>query len=178
GGVDPTGQVFNDVMPRYPLDNRDMAILIRYLEELSSQPSPGILDNEFHFATIVTEDVSEADRQALIMPLQLFITQKNMQMDLYRDFIKFGFSPTIDMKYAFHRATLDVWELKGEPDTWQVQLAAYYKKNPVFAVLGGISNRNWQPVHDFCEAVRLPCLFPVTDLPAVSSTGWYTFYYT
>ena len=57
------------------------------------------------------------------------------------------------------------------------QLAAYYAKNPVFAVLGGISNGSWQPIHDFCEEMRLPCLFPITDFPVVSETGWYTYYF-
>jgi hypothetical protein len=32
-------------------------------------------------------------------------------------------------------------------------------------------------MHDFCEAERLPCLFPVTDFPVISATGWYTYYY-
>jgi hypothetical protein len=81
------------------------------------------------------------------------------------------------MKYAFRRASLDIWELKGEPETWRRQLAAYAANKPVFAVLGGISNRSWQPVHDFCEAEHLPCLFPITDFPGVSATGWYTYYF-
>ena len=175
-GIDPTGRVFNDVMPRYPLADQDMAILIRYLEILSAEPSPGASSSEIRFATIITDDVSPEDRQALLLPLQNFIDQQNQQMQMYKDFIKFGYSPTIEMKYAFRWASLDVWELKGPPGTWEKQLAAYYGKNPVFAVLGGISNSDWQPIHDFCEAQRLPCLFPITDFPVVSETGWYTYY--
>ena len=176
-GIDPAGQVFNDVMPRYPLSDSDMFILIRYLEELSSEPSPGASSSEFRFATIISEDVSQEDRQALLLPLQRFIAQKNQQMEMYNDFIKFGYAPTPEMKYAFRKASLDVWELKGAPETWQGQLAAYYKEKPVFAVLGGISNRDWQPIHDFCEAERIPCLFPITDFPVVSESGWFTYYF-
>lgn len=176
-GTDPVGQVFNDVMPRYPLTDRDMSILIGYLESLSAAPSPGASNSEFNFATIITDDVSQEDREALLQPLHRFIAHKNEQMEIYNDFIKFGYSPTIDMKYAFRQATLDVWELKGAPETWQAQLAAYYSKKPVFAVLGGISNQDWRPIHDFCEAQRLPCLFPITDFPVVSDTGWYTYYF-
>ena len=176
-GIDPAGQVFNDVMPRYPLSDSDMFILIRYLEALSSEPSPGASSREFRFATIITDDVSQEDRQALLRPLQFFIAKKNQQLDMYNDFLKFGYYPTIDMKYAFRNASLDVWELKGPPETWKSQLAAYYSKKPVFAVLGGISNGDWQPIHDFCEAERLPCLFPITDFPVVSETGWYTYYF-
>lgn len=44
-------------------------------------------------------------------------------------------------------------------------------------MLGGISNGEWQPVHDFCEAERLPCLFPITNFPTISASGWYTYYF-
>ncbi|NJD92091.1 MAG: amino acid ABC transporter substrate-binding protein [Geobacter sp.] len=176
-GIDPAGQTFNDVMPRYPLSERDMGILVRYLELLSSKPSPGAGGTEFNFATIITDDVGNDDREALLNPIRLFIKQKNQQMALYKEFLKFDYSPTIDMKYAFHNATLDIWELSGAPDTWGSQLHEYLKKKPVFAVLGGISNKSWQPVHDFCEEQRLPCLFPITDLPVVSDRDWYTFYF-
>jgi hypothetical protein len=176
-GIDPAGQVFNDVMPRYPLSDRDMSILIGYLELLSSEYSPGASSDGFAFATIVTDDVSPEDRQALLLPLQAFIAQKNQQLAMYNDFIKFGYAPTLEMKNAFRQASLEVWELKGAPESWPGQLAAYYAQKPVFAVLGGISNREWQPIHDFCEAQRLPCLFPITPFPALSETGWYTFYF-
>lgn len=176
-GVDPAGQVFNDVMPRYPLNDRDMSILISYLEELSSSPSPGAGSKEFRFATIISDDVSQEDRQSLLKPLQAFIAQKNQQMALYNDFIKFGYTPTADMKYAFRQATLDIWELKGAPETWQTQLKTFSANKPVFAVLGGISNRDWQPIDDFCEEERLPCLFPVTDFPVITTGGWYTYYF-
>lgn len=96
---------------------------------------------------------------------------------MYSDFIKFGYIPTAEMKYAFRKASLDIWMLEGPPGTWQKQLTAYSTKKPVFAVLGGISNQNWKPVHDFCESERLPCLFPITNFPVVSETGWYTYYF-
>jgi hypothetical protein len=176
-GIDPAGQSFNDVMPRYPLSDRDMSILVSYLESLSFEPSPGVSSSEFKFATIITDDVNQEDRQALLEPLQAFIAQKNQQSGLYKEFLNFGYVPTVDMVNSFRKASLDVWDLKGSPATWKTQLAGYYAKNPVFAVLGGISNREWQPIHDFCEAERLPCLFPVTDFPVVSETGWYTMYF-
>ncbi|MSM40118.1 MAG: ABC transporter substrate-binding protein [Geobacter sp.] len=176
-GVDPAGQVFNDVMPRYPLNDRDMGILVRYLERLSSDISPGATPSSFAFATIVTDDVKSEDRAAMLDVLQRFIDGTNSQVEMFRDFLKFGYTPTIDMKYAFRSASLAVWELKGPPESWRKQLEAYYAKGPVFAVLGGISNSSWQPVHDFCEERRLPCLFPITDFPVVSTHDWYTYYF-
>lgn len=176
-GIDPAGQIFNDVMPRYPLSELDMSILTRYLEILSSDYSPGASSSEFRFATIITDEVSQKDRQALLLPLQDFIDRKNQQLSIYNDFIKFGYTPTSEMKYAFRRASIDIWELKGPPDTWQSQLKAYSRSKPVFAVLGGISYREWQPIHNFCEVERLPCLFPITEFPVISETGWYTYYF-
>lgn len=176
-GTDSAGQAFNDVMPRYRLSDSDMSILISYLEQLSSEPSPGISLDEFRFATIISDDVSLADRQALLGPIKAFIARKNQQLDMYEDFIKFGYSPTAEMQFAFRKASLDIWELKGASASWPKQLAEYYGKNPVFAVLGGISNSDWKPVHDFCESQRLPCLFPITDYPVVSENSWYTYYF-
>lgn len=176
-GIDPAGQVFNDVMPRYPLSDLDMSILISYLEQLSAEASPGADSRGFRFATIISDDVSPDQRQALLEPIRRFIAQKNQQTGMYESFIKFGYAPTADMKYAFSTASLDVWELKGPSGTWEKQLAAYYDRQPVFAVLGGISNSDWRPVHEFCEERRLPCLFPITPFPVISDNGWYTYYF-
>lgn len=176
-GTDSAGQPFNEVMPRYPLSDDDMAILINYLELLSAEPSPGASSSELKFATIITEDVSQEDRQALLRPLQAFIENKNKQYQMYNEFLKTGFTPTADMIYAFRQASLDIWELKGPPETWQKQLADFNTKSPVFSILGGISNSDWAPIHDFCETQRIPCLFPITDFPVTTENGWYTYYY-
>jgi hypothetical protein len=74
------------------------------------------------------------------------------------------------------RFTLSRWILKGPADTWRAQLEAYYQAEPVFALLGGISEGDWEPVHRFCEDHRLPNLFPVVDYPVLSDTDWYTLY--
>ena len=175
-GIDPAGIEFNQVMPRYPLEDFDLAILVRYLELLSDAYSPGASRSLMKFATIITDDVNTADREALLTPLKRFVTDQNKQVDMYRDFLKFGYKPTGDMKDSFRNASLDIWELKGPADTWNDQLENYYQQEPVFAVLGGVSNQSWQPVHDFCESRKLPCLYPVTKLPVVSQATWYTYY--
>ena len=46
----------------------------------------------------------------------------------------------------------------------------------MFAVLNGTSNRSWEPVHAFCEDIRLPCVFPTTDLPVVGQEDFYNVY--
>jgi len=44
---------------------------------------------------------------------------------------------------------LSVWELKGASDTWGGQLAEFNKKDPVFAVVSGISVSTWDPIDQF-----------------------------
>jgi hypothetical protein len=66
--------------------------------------------------------------------------------------------------------------LKGPAETWRSQLEEYYRKEPVFALLGGISHGDWSPIHRFSEEKQLPCLFPQTDFPVISANDWYTHY--
>jgi hypothetical protein len=72
--------------------------------------------------------------------------------------------------------TLSRWILTGAPETWRAQLEEYYRKEPVFALLGGISPGTWEPVHRFCEEHRIPDLFPIVDEPVLSNSDWYTHY--
>jgi hypothetical protein len=68
------------------------------------------------------------------------------------------------------------WLLKGPPETWRSQLEEYYRKEPVFALIGGITKGEWKPIHEFSEDNHIPCLFPMTDFPVISRTDWYTLY--
>jgi ABC-type branched-subunit amino acid transport system substrate-binding protein len=77
---------------------------------------------------------------------------------------------------AIRNLSLSRWVLKGTPETWRSQLQEYYRREPVFALLGGITNGEWQPVHKFCEENQIPCLFPITEFPVISRTDWYTLY--
>ncbi len=74
GGIDPVGRVLDDVMPRYLIDDKDMAVLIFYLKSLSSQFSPGVSATTLRFATVVSEDVSPEVRNAMYQPLMNYIT--------------------------------------------------------------------------------------------------------
>jgi hypothetical protein len=180
-GVTPSGQVMNPIMPRYLIDDADMASLITYLKSLSNEPSPGVTDTALAFATIITDDVSPAQYEAMLAPLEQYIQQKNNMVKLFKrekrsERMAATMLPSSDIMYK--KITLSRWMLKGSPDTWRKQLEEYYRKEPVFALLGGISNGDWQPIHDFSESYHLPCLFPHTDFPVISATDWYTLYFS
>jgi hypothetical protein len=176
-GIDPAGRILHPVMPRYKLDDRDMAILIYYLRELSSEPSPGVTADTIRFATVIAGDVSPEDRRAMLVPLESYVRDRNTQAYIYEARAKFR-SYNEEMDMAYRKLSLAVWELKGAPETWRGQLEEYYRKEPVFALLGGISNGGWAPIHRFSEDHRIPCLLPVTDFPVISDTDWYTLYFT
>jgi hypothetical protein len=177
GGANPDGREFLGVMPRYAFGERDMAILIEYLKSLSKDPSPGVTVTTVRFATVVTEEVSRKERDELLVPLERHIQVYNNRSPPQAGYRR-GAGGKIVADPVFPQASLALWELKGPPETWRGQLEEYYRKEPVFALLSGITTKEWRPIHEFSEANAIPCLFPITDLPVVSATDWYTLYFS
>jgi hypothetical protein len=175
-GMDPTGRVIADVMPRYQLKDGDMAVLIAYLKSLSAAFSPGVTPTTLRFATIITEEVSPEDRAAMLGILEEFIRLRNSRAEVREGRAKYFMAEEMDL--SFRRLELVRWELKGPPESWRRQLETYYRQAPVFAILGGITTGEWKPIHEFSEENRIPCLFPITDFPVVSATDWYTVYFS
>lgn len=176
-GIDPTGRKLNDVMPRYMLGDKDMAILVSYLKSLSREFSPGATHTTLHFATVIAGGVSPEDREAILAALKNYIAIKNSQAGSYRGRRR---NSRMEGWWAvkYLKLSLSEWQLKGPPDTWRSQLEENYRNDPVFALIGGISKGEWKPIHDFSEANHIPCLFPATDLPVISETDWYTMYFS
>lgn len=179
-GATPTGQALNDVMPRYLLDDGDMAILITYLKSLSSRFSPGVSKTNIRFATIISDDVVPGERDAMLAVLDTYVNIKNNQAKAYMEpgnkSRQMAENMLISKELATRTVTLSRWYLKGSPVTWRAQLEEYYRREPVFAFLGGMSRGEWGPIHQFSEDKQIPCLFPITDSPVVSKTDWYTMY--
>ena len=177
-GKDPTGRTLDPLMPRYMLSDEDMGHLIAYLKSLSSTPVPGVDASAIHFATVVTDGVEPAKRQAMHAVMDAYVRWKNTDT---RGLVQRpGHSPwhKDDFYGAYRTWVLHVWELRGPADTWPVQLNTYYRAQPVFALLSGIGGGEWRPVHDFCERAEMPCLFPHTDLPVISPPGAYALYFS
>ena len=173
-GVGASGRKLSYLMPRYRLDDADMAELIRYLQSLGSDSLPGVTDGVLHFATIITPDADSRKSDGMLSVLNQFFSDKN-------EFIRGGIRPMQTAGGVHYRISrrwqLHVWRLSGAPQSWQAQLNARLSAEPVLAVISGIGGATWRPVHDFCEENSLPCLFPNTDVPVTTESNFYSLYF-
>jgi hypothetical protein len=173
-GVDSAGRPLDALMPRYVLDATNAQLLADYLQQLSEARPPGVTADTIHFATVVAPGVDPARRAALLDVLSAFFAVRNAGSRLEK---------LREQRYAAaaHRSyrqwQLHVWDLTGAPETWGAQLAAYAQRQPVFALLSGVSDGAWEPVQAFCEQRQVPCWFPTVDLPAAAATDFYSLYF-
>jgi len=180
-GLSPNGRILNEPMPRYLLDEDATKIMVYYLKNLSREFSPGVAEDEGRFATILTEDVSPQDKDAMLLPLTAYVRDEwNGKLSVLAEKLEaywYG-KDKPPAGQIYRKVSLDVWELKGPPETWGKQLEAFYEQKPVFAIVGGIAPGKWAPIDEFCEKNKIPCVFPITDLPVISETDWYTVYFS
>ena len=177
-GISPTGRIYKFAMPRYELEAVDMTILITYLKNLSSEVSPGV-DKQYkfiRFATVIAGDVPADERKEMLAALDAIIEHHNTNARKKNRRQNLG-TVTREADFNYPMFTLARWELRGPESTWPAQLEKHFQKEPVFALLGGISAAGWLPVHEFCERNRIPGLLPITDLPVISDSDWYTLYF-
>ncbi len=177
-GVDPSGRQLNDVMPVYNFDEINMEIMVHYLKNLTVNFSPGVDEKTITFATVVTDDVPKKQKETMYEMIDAYVRDRNSQDRYQERRAKEGPFYKLETYTAYRRIDLKKWELHGEPETWQSQLETYYEKDKVFALIGGISTREWKPIHDFCEQYKIPSLFPITDYPVISDSDWYTLYFS
>ena len=172
-GINADGKPLSYLMPRFALKDADAALLVDYLKSLSSGPGRGVTHDEANFATIITPDADPAERSGTLDVLQHFFANKNIH--------ERGHDPQlISARRIHYRVTykwqLHIWELSGPAETWEGQLEAHLRAEPVLAVISGVGGRNWAPVHHFCEREALPCLFPNVELPVVAEGDFYPLY--
>ncbi|QCB45689.1 c-type cytochrome [Hydrogenophaga sp. PAMC20947] len=174
-GVDSGGEPLSPVMPRYALGDEDMNAISAYLSTLSDKPSPGVDDEDIHFATVIQPDVSPEQRRAMLDIMQAFVKDKTSNArseDRRRD------AGTMRMYRAYRRWVLHVWTLKGPSETWSEQLESFYRDQPVFALVGGLGTSSWKPIHAFSERHEIPSIFPQVELPVVEGTNNYNLYFS
>lgn len=161
-GIGVDGKPLSVLMPRFTLDDAAMRDLIAYLRTLAPVEVPGVTNSTLHFATIFTPDADPAARQGVLDVLQKFFADKNHYTRAESP--RMRSSHRLRFKVNRHWE-LHVWQLAGAPSTWEAQLRAKLAAEPVYAVISGVGGKTWAPVHHFCEAAALPCLFPNVDLP-------------
>jgi hypothetical protein len=179
-GVDPGGRTLSPSMPRYALGDSDGASLVSYLRALGSVPPPGVTPSTLHLATITSRTADPRKREAVLGVLRAFVELKNAKL---RNETRRREHAPWDMKsqYELYRDwEVHEWTVDGDPRDWPRQLAEQYARQPVFAVVSGVADGDWAPVHQFCEDNQLPCVFPQPLLPPDRGVagGFYSLYYS
>jgi hypothetical protein len=172
-GVDASGMSLDDGMPRYALDAAAMKALLAYLRTLSGQPEPAVSETDIHLATVIQPGVSEQKRQAMLEVLTAFVRDKNAATRSDERRRQVGI---MRMQRAYRHWQLHVWQLTGQPDSWGSQLEGYYRRQPVFAIVGGLGSADWTPIQDFSERFQVPCVFPQAVLADPRAGRFYTLY--
>ena len=176
-GVDPDGHVLRNLMPRFAIDDQNLAALIAYLNTLDPTRAPGVTPGVLHFATIVTSEVEPKRREAMLDVMRKYFAERNSrQMVPSAQMRASGKTQYGRSMFMVHRQwELHVWDLTGAPSTWAAQLDKHFAQEPVLAMVSGLG-RNWAPIHEFCEKKRLACLFPNAEVPVDARGDFYELY--
>jgi len=175
-GLDAQGRPLDELMPRFALNDADLAALVAYLKTLLPRQRPGVSDTVLHFATIITPDADPVKADGMLNVLRQFVADKNA--------FPVGATPRLRssrtmMFMANRHWQLHVWRLSGPASTWTSQLERHLADEPVLAVISGQGGGNWVPVQTFCERQRLPCLFPNVEVPpAKADEDFYSLYFS
>lgn len=171
-----TGRKLSHLMPHYTLTDGQIRALSAYLKTLSKAISSGVDETSIHLATVITPNVSEEKRAIYIRTLTDLINNHNVNVSSgQRQRI-----PPIERKLNSRRKwSLAIWDLHGPSSTWGDQLIQRQNEKPVFALLSGLSDEDWQPVASFCENNKVPCWFPsIENNPDTHSNPQFNLYFS
>jgi len=177
-GIAANDKPLQSLMPRYSLSRSEIRHLLAYLHDMGKDDARGVDEENIYLATVITPDVPENLKKAMLTILHAYVKNKNAETrEEHERAVKSPWHRS--WKYeAYRRWKLQVWELTGEPADWTAQLDRFYSRRPVFAMVSGLGTGTWQPVHDFCESKRLPCLFPSVTNPVDSQQDYYSIYFS
>jgi cytochrome c553 len=175
GGIDSSGKPLESVMPRFALSDNDMHALSAYLATLSASDSPGVDEEEIHFATVIQPGVTPERRRAMLDIMQAFVKDKTSNARSNEQRREAG---VMRMNRSYRKWVLHVWELSGPSEAWDAQLQNFYRQQAVFALVGGLGNASWKPIHAFAERMEIPSVFAQVDLPALAGDNFYNFYFS
>lgn len=177
-GINVNGSEMSTLMPRYQLSDEEVGYLVTYLRQLSAGYSPGIKDGTIQFATIITPEVDSKKKEILVKTLNTIFAQKNRSTINSKTSNRRHMVTAAELVLGTEKKwELNIWQLNGEPITWAEQLKRYYDEKPVFAVVSGLSESNWQPIDTFCNQQNIPCWFPSVDLAPKTENNFYNIYF-
>ena len=148
-------------MPRYALNDNDMAALIAYLRQLSLQPSPGIDPTTAHFATVVAPNGRRVRRQGVhrgaagLLPRAPSSRVRRPHLATPR--------------LGAHRPTRYVAVRNSRQSTL---------RSPFSRSISGLGSNEWDPVHRFAQSKKIPSLFPNLDIAPAAEEDAYSFYFS
>ncbi len=173
----PSGRTAHALMPRYTLTDPQLLAISAYLKTLSSIESPGVNADSIHVATVIASGVAAERRKVFLATLTTLLNQININV---KSSHRQKMVSAIERRLGSRRKLiLDVWDLNGPSTTWREQLARRQQENPVFAILSGLSQDEWQPVQDFCEQSRVACWFPSVDrVPSGAAQSQFSLYFS
>jgi cytochrome c553 len=176
-GRHQSGRAMNALMPRYTLSDGQLQAVAAYLKTLSTEWSPGVSAESIHIATVIAPGVTPERRQAFLATMTTLLNQININVKTsHRQKMVSAMERRLGSR---RKLALDVWELSGPSSTWREQLQQRQQANPVFAILSGLGQGEWQPVQDFCESNRVACWFPSVDLvPAGAEKSRFSLYFS
>jgi len=175
-GVTPTGRKLDRLMPRFRLTDNEVKSLAAYLHTLTTDPSPGVGEWTIRFATVVTDNSSVDEQNAVLAVIKRFAEEKSRQTRIEGKRWDRGTTPESRLHTVHRDWVLDVWKLTGDEAGWAKQLSDYYEKNPVFAIIGGLLPEDPQPLARFCEQHAIPCVLPSTRYPLPGDGNLYNLY--
>ena len=163
-GRSADGTALGSLMPRYAISTEDNANLAAYLASLQSGNPPGLQGQPIHLASVIDGDASPRRRQALLDTLSACLGPEDSAAPE---------QPHAQIPLIWHQ-----WHVNGEPSTWPEQLARHQQRQPVFALVSGLSDRAWQPVQQFCESEQMPCLLPNAPGVDPAQPGNWSFHFS
>jgi hypothetical protein len=171
-GVDRGGRELSAVMPRFDLREAELRGLAAYLRSLSAAWSPGVTATRIRLASVITPEVGADKRALFVRTLRAIVARKNDLAASQR--------PMASTRLRTERLwELELWELHGPAPTWAAQLDERQRADPVFALVSGLGEGDWAPVHSFCERAAVPCWFPIVAVPPQQAEqDFYSLYFS
>ncbi|MEJ2142863.1 MAG: cytochrome c, partial [Gammaproteobacteria bacterium] len=121
-GVTPSGRRIDSLMPRFRLTDAEVRSLAAYLDTLTTDPSPGVTDSTIRFATVVTGNSNEDEKNAVLAVIKRFTEEKSRQTRIESKRWDRGTTPESRLHTVHRDWILDVWELTGDESGWTKQL--------------------------------------------------------